>query len=188
MATVQAFKQAFPKTDKTVGLVLKTMNTNPASPEWQTFIKECQDDKRIYVLTDTLDRPEVLGLIDACDVYVSLHRAEGFGRTIAEAILLRKPVVVTNYSGNVDFSSRNNDLKVSFKLKDIEANQYSWCEQSKEFIWAEVNLKDAVKKIVKARRVDSKMSYLNSEIFSPKKISTIISYRLNMVKETEGLI
>lgn len=90
IAAVNGFKQAFPQTDKSVGLVLKTMNTNPADPEWQAFLKESKADKRVFVLTETMDRPDVLGLIDCCDAYMSLHRAEGFGRTIAEAILLKQ--------------------------------------------------------------------------------------------------
>ena len=46
---------------------------------------------------------EVLSLMDACDAYVSLHRSEGLGLTMAEAMLMGKPVIATNFSGNVDF-------------------------------------------------------------------------------------
>jgi glycosyltransferase involved in cell wall biosynthesis len=145
MAAVNAFKQAFPQADKSVGLVLKTMNTNPTNPEWQTFLKECKTDKRIYVLTETMDRPDVLGLIDCCDAYVSLHRAEGFGRTIAEAILLGKPVIASNYSGNVDFVDLDNYLLVDCTL--VKVKNYQWVDEKDNSMWADIVESDCVKKI-----------------------------------------
>ena len=46
---------------------------------------------------------DVLALMEACDVYVSLHRSEGLGLAMAEAMLMGKPVVATGYSGNTEF-------------------------------------------------------------------------------------
>jgi glycosyltransferase involved in cell wall biosynthesis len=130
-----------------VGLVLKTMNTKPNNPEWQAFLKECQTDKRIQLITETLDRPEVLGLINACDAYVSLHRAEGFGRTLAEAMLLGKPVIATNYSGNVDFMSEKNTKSINYKLIPIGVNEYQWCDLIDHATWASVEIADAACKL-----------------------------------------
>ena len=48
----------------------------------------------------------MLDLIHCCDVYVSLHRAEGFGLGMAEAMKMGKAVIATNYSGNTDFTKR----------------------------------------------------------------------------------
>jgi glycosyltransferase involved in cell wall biosynthesis len=143
LAAVQAFKQAFKPADNTVGLVLKTMNTKPNNPEWQAFVKECQTDKRIQLMTNTLDRPAVLGLINACDAYVSLHRAEGFGRTLAEAMLLGKPVVATGYSGNVDFMHPTISASVPFKLKPLAANDYQWLAPEDMAVWAQPDTKQA---------------------------------------------
>ncbi|MBV8520671.1 MAG: glycosyltransferase, partial [Acetobacteraceae bacterium] len=55
-------------------------------------------------------------LIDAADAYVSLHRSEGLGLTMAEAMLLGKPVIATGYSGNMDFMDESNSLLVDYKL------------------------------------------------------------------------
>ncbi len=137
MAAVQAFKQAFKPSDNTVGLVLKTMNTKPNNPEWKAFLKECQADKRIQLITKTLDRPEVLGLINTCDAYVSLHRAEGFGRTLAEAMLLGKPVVATNYSGNVDFMQNELAHPVDFELIDLDNSAYQWITEADKAQWSD---------------------------------------------------
>jgi glycosyltransferase involved in cell wall biosynthesis len=158
MAAVQAFKQAFKPTDNTVGLVLKTMNTKPNNPEWQAFLKECQTDKRIQLITETLDRPEVLGLINACDAYVSLHRAEGFGRTLAEAMLMGKPVVATNYSGNVDFMQNELAYPVEFKLIDVKDAAYQWVSETDNAKWANCQIISAATQMQKTRGSNAKVN------------------------------
>jgi glycosyltransferase involved in cell wall biosynthesis len=60
------------------------------------------------VVTRHLEDAEAQGLIGCCDVYVSLHRSEGFGYTMAEAMQLGVPVVATGYSGNLDFMREEN--------------------------------------------------------------------------------
>jgi glycosyltransferase involved in cell wall biosynthesis len=177
MATLQAFKQAFQPNDNTVGLVLKTMNTKPNNPEWQAFIKECQTDNRIQIITETLDRSEVLGLINACDAYVSLHRAEGFGRTLAEAMLLGKPVIATNYSGNVDFMQNELAYPVNFELVNVEQNSYQWVSNEDSAKWATASLLESIhsfKKVSKAKldKVDREKINL---LFSSEVLSVIFS-------------
>lgn len=121
------------------------MNTKPNNPAWISFLKECQADRRIQIITETFDRPAVLGLINACDAYVSLHRAEGFGRTIAEAMLLGKPVVVTRYSGNVDFVMLHGNFPVNFTLKSLSAESYQWVDAESDCRWADVDTADAMR-------------------------------------------
>jgi glycosyltransferase involved in cell wall biosynthesis len=67
-----------------------------------------------------LDRPELNSLIDASDCYVSLHRSEGFGVTLAEAMALGKPVIATDYSANLDFMHAGNGLLVRYKLVRLD--------------------------------------------------------------------
>ena len=181
MAAVQAFKQAFEPTDDTVGLVLKTMNTKPNNPEWQAFLKECQTDKRIQLITETLDRPEVLGLINACDAYVSLHRAEGFGRTLAEAMLLGKPVIATNYSGNVDFMQNELIHPVEFKLINLDKAEYQWvyCEDNAQ--WADCENMSAAKQMGKIREIIAKDKAQNYQIpqFSVKSVASLMTAQLS---------
>jgi glycosyltransferase involved in cell wall biosynthesis len=168
MAAVQAFKQAFKPTDNAVGLVLKTMNTKPNNPEWQAFLKECQTDKRIQLITETLDRPEVLGLINSCDAYVSLHRAEGFGRTLAEAMLLGKPVIATNYSGNVDYMNNELAYPVNYQLVEIEQNSYQWVSNEDSAKWADASLVETINSL-------KKVTKLNLEQLDRKKIKLTFS-------------
>ena len=181
-AAVQAFKQAFKPTDNTVGLVLKTMNTKPNNPEWQAFLKECQTDKRIQLITETLDRPEVLGLINACDAYVSLHRAEGFGRTLAEAMLLGKPVVATNYSGNADFMIKGS-FPVDYQLIAIAKNTYQWVDENDQCVWADAQIKHASIQIGSAKskltkEYAQKIRQAAVEIFDSKVVAKQIDVAL----------
>jgi glycosyltransferase involved in cell wall biosynthesis len=178
MAAVNAFKQAFPQADKSVGLVLKTMNTNPANPEWQAFLKECKSDKRIFVLTETMDRSDVLGLIDCCDAYVSTHRAEGFGRTIAEALLLNKVVVATNYSGNVDFMTGQNNRLVECSLERVSKENYHWLSLADEALWANANIKSAMKCMYDVRHIALKENVDYENIFSPYKVGLKMSNKI----------
>ncbi len=180
MAAVQAFKQAFEPKDNSVGLVLKTMNTKPNNPEWQAFLKECQTDKRIQLITATLDRPEVLGLINACDAYVSLHRAEGFGRTLAEAMLLGKPVIATNYSGNVDFMHAMLAYPVPHTESLVDIKFYQWVELDDYSVWAESNIESAANSMLEVRiiRFDeiTRKLFINeaNELFGIDRVSSLL--------------
>ena len=62
---------------------------------------------------------EMLDLVAACDVYVSLHRSEGLGLSIAEAMAHGKPVIATGWSGNTDFMTPDNSFPVSYELVEL---------------------------------------------------------------------
>ncbi len=64
----------------------------------------------------SLTGEELDGLMAACDCYVSLHRAEGFGLTLAEAMAIGKPAIATGYSGNVDFMNERNSYLVDYEI------------------------------------------------------------------------
>jgi glycosyltransferase involved in cell wall biosynthesis len=158
------------------------MNTKPNNPEWQAFLKECQTDKRIQLITETLDRPEVLGLINACDAYVSLHRAEGFGRTLAEAMLLGKPVVATNYSGNADFMI-NGSFPVDFQLIAVAKDTYQWVDEHDQCVWADAQIKHASIQIGSAKskltkEYAQKIRHAAVEIFDSKVVAKQIDVAL----------
>jgi glycosyltransferase involved in cell wall biosynthesis len=78
----------------------------------------------------------------ACDCYVSLHRAEGFGLTIAEAMSIGKPVIATGYSGNVDFMTLANSYLVDYAIGRVGPD----CEiYPADGEWAEPNIEHAAK-------------------------------------------
>lgn len=106
LGVLEAFLRAFPADHahrNRVGLVIKCMRPDPHNPIWQRIQTTAQHDPRLIIIDAMLDKAEVLELYRACDCFVSLHRAEGFGRGIAEALLLGLDVIATDYGGNVDF-------------------------------------------------------------------------------------
>jgi glycosyltransferase involved in cell wall biosynthesis len=175
LAVVKSFKCAFPDEKDNVGLVLKTMNVNYDSELWLQLLDYCKNDKRIKIITSTFDRSEVLGLINSCDVYISLHRAEGFGRTLAEAMLLGKQVVATNYSGNIDFC--NEDLLVECKLIPVGIDDYQWLDEGDEAFWADVNIENAATMMKKAR-LNKDLRGFDLSKFSCFKIGEIVKRNL----------
>jgi glycosyltransferase involved in cell wall biosynthesis len=150
-ALITAFQKAFPINDRSVGLVLKIMNANPENPVWMAFLNDCKADSRIKIIQQTMDRPEVLGLIKVCDAYVSPHRAEGFGRTLAEAMLFGKPVVATNYSGNASFMDPELTLPVQYDLVSLSQGDYHFIQAEDKAIWAEPSIDHLVERLKEAR-------------------------------------
>jgi len=104
-AAVLAFRRAFPKGAPGSGdvrLVLR-VNGKTGGAGWTDVTAAIAGDPRVVVIDGTMDRVRALALMAACDCLVSLHRAEGFGRNIAEAKLLGLRVIATGYSGCTDF-------------------------------------------------------------------------------------
>jgi glycosyltransferase involved in cell wall biosynthesis len=115
---VAAFRRAFPP--GRARLLIKTINA-PLHPEAFARLRDViGDDARIRLIDEYYDRDRIARLMRACDAYVSLHRAEGFGLTIAEAMLYGKPVVVTGWSGNLDFTTQENSFLVDARLVRID--------------------------------------------------------------------
>lgn len=109
---IQAFKRAFP-TDPDVRLVLKLAH---GTRRIQQALQDEAGDSRIVVIDRVFDREEINSLIEVSDCYVSLHRSEGFGLTLAEAMALGKPVIATGYSANLDFMNASNSLLVQYEM------------------------------------------------------------------------
>jgi len=114
VAIVRSFKQAFDGNED-VSLVIKCSNPKDFSAHHKLLLKEINKDKRIKIISKRLTRDEVYSLLDISDAYVSLHRSEGYGLTMVEAMSLGKPVICTNYSGNTDFTKENNSFLVNYK-------------------------------------------------------------------------
>ena len=97
-------------------------------------------DARIHIIERTLPRAELLALYKACDCFLSLHRAEGFGRGIVEALQLGMHVIATGYSGNVDFCRAPYADLVRYRLVKVKKGQYPYSEAQ---VWAEADVDHA---------------------------------------------
>ena len=140
LACIEAFKLAFPDKKTAVRLVVKSMNGWPWDRTWQKMKRAIGNDNRIMVVNQTFDRRRLLRLIKVCDCYLSLHRSEGFGRGMAEAMFMGKPVVATAYSGNADFTNTKNSLPVNYKVIPVEPGEHPFGEGQ---VWAEPDIDQA---------------------------------------------
>jgi glycosyltransferase involved in cell wall biosynthesis len=115
---IEAFKQAF-SPDEGPQLLIKTINgpLRPLAEEALLWAAHGRED--IHIVDSSLSGGERDRLMATCDCYVSLHRSEGFGLTMAEAMALGKPVIGTGYSGNVDFMNAENSYLVDYEVTRV---------------------------------------------------------------------
>ena len=138
-ACINAFQRAFPERNDPVGMVIKGLRVD-GSPAWDRLSAQIGDDPRITIITESLSRGKLLDLYRAIDCFVSLHRSEGFGRNIAEAMLLEKPVIVTAHSGNMDFTGPDTAALVPVRLVQLGKGDYPFGAGQ---MWAEADVKAA---------------------------------------------
>jgi glycosyltransferase involved in cell wall biosynthesis len=186
MALVAAFTRAFAP-DEGPTLVLKSINGH----------KSRNDLERIRMLAS--GRPDILiqdgyvppnrraALMEACDCYVSLHRSEGLGLTMAEAMALGKPVVATAYSGNLDFMTPENSFLVDYTLSVIPPGCEPYPAGTR---WAEADVDQAaarMREVYEHPREAARRGRLAREQvlarFSPAACGARIARRLERIDE-----
>ncbi len=123
-AAIEAFRYAFAGTDRAndVGLVIKVHSASNNPKAHQALLTLLKDIPNCYLIDRTLSREMTYGLMKACDSYISLHRSEGFGLTVAESMLLGKPVISTNWSATSEFVNAENGCPVNFRLIPLTQN------------------------------------------------------------------
>jgi glycosyltransferase involved in cell wall biosynthesis len=94
----------------------------------------------IIILDSYLSREQLHSLLNECQTYISLHRSEGYGLTIAEAMSLGKPVIATGYSGNLDFMKSDNSILVPFTLVPVGDEAFPYPKDSR---WAQPDIEFA---------------------------------------------
>jgi glycosyltransferase involved in cell wall biosynthesis len=132
LALIRAFRQAFSR-DEPVTLVIKLCR-GQIDPVNLGRLRAAAQQNSVLVIDRLVSNEETNGFIEMCDCFVSLHHAEGFGLGLAEAMLKGKPVIGTNYSGNLAFMNRENSLLVDCELVEIAENGSVY---KKGFHWAE---------------------------------------------------
>ena len=139
-APIEAFKRAFENKQDNARLVIKVMGNYVHRPEIDRLKKRVSSDPRIVVIDEVLSHEEMALLVNRCNCFVSLHRSEGFGRGMAEAMVYGKPVIATNYSGNTDFMNEKTGLLVDYSLVPVKKGCYvHWEDQ----VWAEPDIDHA---------------------------------------------
>lgn len=108
---INAFRATFEQHEN-VQLIIKT-SYGYRNPVMLNRLRDAARDANVVIIDDVYSDDMTLSLINTCDAYISLHRSEGLGLTMAEAMLLGKPVIATRYSGNLDFMDDDNSLLVA---------------------------------------------------------------------------
>ena len=116
--SIRAYTKAFSPEDASVGLVIKATHESGSGMDRMKEILAGYPN--IFILTDSYSKKVFNGLVGCVDVYVSLHRAEGFGLVMAEAMLLGTPVIATNWSANTEFMDKNTACMVDAEIVSLD--------------------------------------------------------------------
>jgi glycosyltransferase involved in cell wall biosynthesis len=133
---VTAFRRAFPGRDD-VELVIRANNAhrNTAAAERLRYL--IGDDRRIDVRERFLSAAELDDLYASSTAYVSLHRSEGFGLTVAEAMVRGLPVICTDYSSTTEFVPDGVGWRIPYTMTDVGPG---WPPYPPESRWADPDL------------------------------------------------
>ncbi|MCL5048228.1 MAG: glycosyltransferase [Firmicutes bacterium] len=139
LGLIEAFSMAF-KDGEGPKLVIKAVGGQHKVEDLEKLKYVASKRKDVIIFDSYLSFEENASLINACDCYVSLHRSEGFGLTMAEAMTLGKPVIATGYSGNLDFMTQENSFLVPFDYRNIQPGCDPYPTSMR---WADPNLEIA---------------------------------------------
>lgn len=189
---VEAFTKAFPTGEEPTSLIIKCMRPDNSNDEWRQILEVASRDSRVVIIDEMLSKDDVMELYGCCDCFVSLHRAEGFGRGIAEALTLNLAVIATGYGGNVEFCEAVNASLVGYQLVSLAPDEYVEAENN---YWAEPDLEaaaDAMRSVASKRLVASKegdspnYTAALEALFSPAVIGSRYRTRLEMLATAMG--
>lgn len=158
-AGMRAFEEAFATMPDQVALVMH-VKISPSKDaktqaEYDAFIDNIRSRHPLVIVIDRRDftYEEALGLKNACDCYVSLHRSEGYGMGCAEALALGRYCVMTGWSGNMELLKKPEWKKrivtVAVALLPVTPEDFPWVDEQDEVfqLWADVRPDDAVQKM-----------------------------------------
>jgi glycosyltransferase involved in cell wall biosynthesis/SAM-dependent methyltransferase len=141
LGLIDAFTRAFPEPAGAL-LYLKSINGDRSTAELAR-IREAVGGRPDIVLSDGyVEGDRLTALTALCDCYVSLHRSEGFGLTIAEAMAFGKPAIATAYSGNLAFMDEESGYLVPYTLASLDAAVGPYPAGT---VWAEPDLDEAAR-------------------------------------------
>jgi SAM-dependent methyltransferase len=139
LGAMEAFARAFGPADR-AALLIKSINASRDLPGAERVRLAASHYPRITVVEDLLPLHEKNAMVADCDCYVSLHRSEGFGLTLAEAMLRGKPVIATRYGGNLEFMDEDTGYLVDHTLGPVGPGSPPY---QPDDTWAEPDLDQA---------------------------------------------
>ncbi len=145
LAVVAAFRQAFGDRPDVV-LYIKTTNGERHGSEDEELRTAAAGRSNIVIRNGYVSSDDYFSMLDACDCYVSLHRSEGFGLTVAEAMALGKPVISTAYSATLEFANESNSFLVPARLTEVGDQAPPYPPRSQ---WAEPDVAAAARQMAR---------------------------------------
>jgi glycosyltransferase involved in cell wall biosynthesis len=139
LAAIAAFRAAFGDRADRI-LVLKIGNPDHFPADFARIAQAAGGAPNIRIDTRSYPIAEVHALTAVADIVLSLHRAEGFGLVLAEAMLLGKPVIATGWSGNMGFMDADSAATVGYRLVPVEDARQVY----RDSYWADPDVADAV--------------------------------------------
>lgn len=168
--TIDAFLSVFANDPKAL-LVIKT-NSGGDGPDKKNILERIKPYGNIRLIDAIWSREELLGLMNDSNAYISLHRSEGFGLPIAEAMMMGTPVVVTNWSGNTDFCNPQNSCLIDATLIPVQSG-YAEFKQLQHLKWADAIVPQAAEALKRlrdepeyAKTIGARAKTESSEFFS----------------------
>jgi glycosyltransferase involved in cell wall biosynthesis len=186
LAAIEAFKAAFPPGS---GAALAVKSVNAARhPEKRAAIEAASAaHPDVHLIDGYVSAPDKNAMLAACDAYVSLHRAEGFGLPIAEAMHLGKPAIATAYSGNLEFMTPHNSYLVGHTMTGVGRAAEPYYPADGE--WAEPDVEEAARAMCsvfddrdEARRRGRLAAETIRRDFSPEAVGRTMKARLDELR------
>ena len=184
-AVIDAFARAFPDGNDDAGLVIKVQSLKGNETAYAELQEAVAPLTGVHLISRTLPRSEVYDLIAASDCFVSLHRSEGFGLGVAEAMFLEKPVISTNWSATAEFVNSGNGCPVDYRLIQLERTIGPY---GKGQTWADPDIEQAADwmRKVAADRLFCRETGYNArqtilKLFSPKVIGGLYEQRIRAI-------
>ena len=171
-AAIEAYKKAF-KSDTEAYLLIKTINGEFNSHLLDQLILSVEDRQDIRVWDKNLSSALNNDLMKCVSAFVSLHRSEGLGLNILEAMHVKVPVIVTAYGGNMDFCNHRNSFLIPFELVPVEDRSYLYPPLG---CWAEAD--------VDAAALAMTSIALSEEVVETKKEEALITVE-NLIKNNK---
>lgn len=141
---IHAYRRAFPD-DGGPALVIKSLNGAHRRNERERVRRAAARVPGVLLIEDYLPAQELEALVQHAVAFVSLHRSEGFGLALLEAMSQGTPVIATAYSGNMDFMSEENSLLVPYSLQEVSSDGGYYSGLGR---WAEPDLEVAARHLV----------------------------------------
>lgn len=188
LGTIEAFKKAFPdkkSADSDVGLVIKLNGHN--EKEVQEICSIMDGYNNIHIMTERLTKIQINSLIADVDVFVSLHRAEGFGLVMAESMLNGTPCIATNWSANTEFMNDDVACMVDYEIVELDHEVGPYRKGSH---WAEPEVEQAaeyMRRLQSDRNFGQRMAQNAREDIrnqlGMESVTRILEQRVNEIKE-----